>query len=116
MISQTINRRLLANFLLQDTPYLITWDMKIHPDSYLYRCCVQGEPVTPMVEEFLTVFDGETVKDVQKNINSALTCSKHFLMYHKQDLLWFQKSLARMKNARGAFKDRNRSKQGPVLA
>lgn len=112
MISQRINRPLFYSFLLQDLSmmafaieYGLQPKLSPSPDSFVFKCWCLNEPVSPMADDFLTVFDGETVKEVMKNVNSALTCSKHFLMYDKQDLIWFQKSLARMKNARGAFKD-----------
>lgn len=112
MISKTINRPLFYNILRQDMPTLITWDMKIDPDSFVFKCCVKGEPVAQMADEFLTIFDDETVSKVQKNINSALTASKHLLMYHKSDLVWFQRSLARMKSVRGAFKSQHCCDEG----
>lgn len=105
MISQRINRKLLHSMLKQDLPFFITWDMKIDTDSHLFKCSVLHHPVDQFADEMLQVFDAETVALVQKNISAALTASKHLLMYDKQDLIWFQKTLARMKNARGAFKN-----------
>lgn len=105
MISKRINRKLFHAMLLQDLPRAIFWDGPYQPDSHIFQCAQFDKPVTPMVDEFLQVFDAETLAEVQKNVSLALTASKHLLMYDKQDLIWFQKTLARMKNARGAFKD-----------
>src|SRR3546814_6666170 len=55
-------------------------------DSYVFKCWCMDEPVSPMADDFLTVFDGETVKEVMKNINSALTCSKHRSEEHTSEL------------------------------
>lgn len=102
MISQKINRAVFYTILRQDLPF-VTW--AISQESYAFRCTVLHEPLSVMVDEFFQVFDGETIQEVQKNINLALTASKHLLTYDKQDLIWFQRSLARMKGVRGAFKD-----------
>lgn len=115
MISQTINRKLLYSMMKQDLPPFIAWDDKIDHDSYRFKCYTNLHPVNVPADEFLQVFDGETLAEVQRNISLALTVSKHLLMYDKQDLIWFQKTLARMKNARGAFRDQHRCNEGAVL-
>lgn len=102
MISKTINRPVLYSILKQDHP-ILHWGTA--EESFLLRSNILEEAIQMMADEFLQVFDGETVQEVQKNINQALTASKHLLSYDKQDLIWFQKSLARMKRVRGAFKD-----------
>lgn len=102
MISQKINRSVFRTILKQDMP-LVTWETS--QESFAIRCSVIDEPIDEMVDEFFQVFDGETIQEVQKNINRALTASKHLLSYDKQDLIWFQRSLARMKSVRGAIKN-----------
>lgn len=102
MISQKINLPLFYEILRQELPW-ITWATS--QESYAFRFSVLKEPISIMVEEFFKVFDAETVQGVQKNINQALTASKHLLSYDKQDLIWFQRSLSRMKRVRNAFKD-----------
>jgi hypothetical protein len=102
MISQKINRPVFHTILKQDLPF-VDWHMS--QDSFAFNYQVNNEPLSSMVDEFFRVFDGETIQEVQKNINRALTASKHLLSYNKQDLIWFQRSLARMKSVRGAIKN-----------
>lgn len=105
MISQRINRPLLANTMLQmlDQVYFSSKQIMHDSDSFIFKCYVYLEPAP--CDEFLELFDAETISEMQKNINRMLTASKHLLNYNKQDIIWFQKALSRIKNARGAFKN-----------
>lgn len=119
MISQHINYQVLCK-LMQDHfcehySTLYSSDPDEIEQSVMYRWNVWCEPIRPFVDEIIQIVDAETLPEVQKNINQMLTASKHLLKWHKQDIIWFQHSLSRMKSVRGAFKNQHRGTARPQL-
>ncbi len=103
MISQRINRKVLTHLMVSE--FNSPWN--VHPcrGTPIADLLSNNDTIDHITDQMLIDFDGETVQEVQKNVNYALTVSRHILTYDKQDLIWFQQTLGKMKGIRGAFKN-----------
>lgn len=96
MMSQKINRKVLRTLLEQTWGQFNDWYWD--EDDY-------EQNITELIEERLTMFDGETIKDMQRNINTVLATSKHLLPFDKREIEWFQYCIGRLRRVRGGIKN-----------
>lgn len=96
MISEKINRKVLQSLLEQNWNRFNDWYWSA--DDY-------DQNIAELIEERLTMFDGETIKDMQRNINAVLATSKHLLPFDKREIEWFQYCIGRLRHVRGGIKN-----------
>ena len=61
--------------------------------------------ILKLIDQYFDWFEGDTIKEIQRNINDMLTTSKHLLPFGKQELIWFQQALGKLPSVRGAIRD-----------
>ncbi len=98
MIKDRINKQVLASLMAQDRG-LFEWENNCKLDI------IFTEELYELIDEFLAMLDGDTIPEMQRQISVILTTSKHLLPFSKHQLIWFQRSLGRLKSVRSGIKN-----------
>lgn len=97
MIKDRINKKVLKALMYQDMGTM-AW-------QHNYVELAANEEIDDIIDKFLSMVDGETIPDIQRQLGVILTTSKHLLPFDKRQLLWFQQSLGRLKSVRSGIKN-----------
>lgn len=97
MIKDRINKKVLKNLMYQEMNTMV-W-------NHNYVDLPASEELDQIIDKYLTMVDGETIQELQKQLGIILTTSKHLLPFDKRELIWFQQSLGRLKSVRSGIKN-----------
>ena len=105
MMKEKINLKVLKHIMINNVCFYLS-AVRSDSDSLLFDAYMfrDSDAVDRAIEKFFDMFDDESIKDIMKNINKALTASKHLLTHSKQDIIWFQHSLSSLKYVRGSIR------------